>query len=296
MDLKDDYILLDSYLATSTAIERVLASDPTLSHMTLTGSSGRGWSRMATLQRCAREFYYSYVHQANDAPATLIDGSTALAVGSGVHACLAIYYTFSLEKAKWFWGEVQALGIDPAVASEVSRIFLAYVDYYGNNDYLIPIAAEVRSADEETGDTCRYDLIARIDNPPLGELPGYYCVEHKTAGRFDRVTLDGWDIHGEILGEFAFWKTGGFEAKYGPLQGICVNLIGKQKSPQFHRSFIHPTQKQLDNHRFSLKYFRKYEMSLLQSDMKPPEWPMSEANCIGQYGFCRYYDRCRDNQ
>lgn len=293
--MDDDFVQLE-FAPFDQAVKTAQAGDARLSDLTLSGGSGRGWSRYSTLQRCARAFQYTYVgdnpqRAAERAPIIPLTARNDdnLSIGSGVHALLAIYYLHGRDVASSFWNRLVSCGIDPFVRDEVWRLYSAYIDFYGDRDYIVPLAAEARAVNEETGDTCRYDLICRIDSPPLGELPGFYILEHKTAWRFDQTVLDGWDIDGEVLGEYAFWKLGGFEEKYGPLNGIIVNIIGKQKEPKFHRVFVTPSQYQIDEHLSSLAYFREYEYNL----MKLGYYPRSTAGCMTRYGACSFYDRCR---
>lgn len=282
----DDFIQLDATVTLADAIKAVQIANEDLAPLTLTGGSGRGWSRYGALQRCALAFYNSFVQNPDRIGSS---ENFNLAVGGGVHACLAIYYMFGVKRAYEFWAAVKNHDIDPEIRNEIQRLFYAYADFYGDRDYIKPIIAELRNVHPETGDTCRYDLLATIDNPPLGVIAGTWIIEHKTAQRFDDATLDGWDIDGEVLGEAAFYKFANLAEKYGELRGVCINLIGKQKEPKFERVWVTPSQWQMEKHIEDLGYWRDYEYRLMQIG----KYPRSLNNCIGRYGKCDYYESCR---
>ncbi len=119
--------------------------------------------------------------------------------------------------------------------------------------------------------------------------PGTYIVEHKSAGRFDQATLYGWANDGEVLGEAALYKALGLEKRYGELQGIIVNILGKQpKNPQQHRTIVRPLQWQLDHHLADLDHWE----NLIQLSISTRRFPRSRSGCVGRYGMCDLFDHC----
>ena len=184
--------------------------------------------------------------------------------------------------------ELLARNCNPEAVHEAWRIWDAYTWKY-QSDYLIPLAIERHLCDRQTGFTTRFDLLARVDEPPAPNLPGTYIVEHKTAGRFDEQTVDGWDIDGEILGEIAFYERNNLAAKYGVLRGVIVNVAGKQKDPQFHRAFVPVSAFQYQRH---VKDLRRWQIFEAQN-RRLNTWPRSTRNCFDRYGKCEYYDDCR---
>lgn len=289
MDLSSDFVYLVDYQNIEAIIRKVIQAFDLPSD--ITGGSGRGWSRYSSLERCPQAFAYNYIVKGvdtKDAIHTLGENpSTALQIGTGYHLLKAVQLSRSLDEAWRVLAFMESENPDPLVISDVRRLFEAHIEEY-KQDYLIPLAVEQKAEHPESGYTCRYDLIARIDDPPPGELAGMYVVDWKTASRFDDATLDGWDIDGEILGEYALWKCG-YEAKYGPLLGVLVDIIGKQKIPKFHRVFVKPSEYQIQRHLKDLKYWDQMEYNY----MKEGYYPRALNNCIGRYGKCAYYDICR---
>ncbi len=281
----EDYCVLAEYVP----IEEVLKKAALAFNLpdTWTGGSGRGWSRYGTLQKCPQAFEYSYVKEGTS------DGNPPahFQIGSGLHFLLAVLYYPEIDGKAVVWqvkAFIESENVDPHVVKDVNRLFEAYFDNYRTDDYLIPLAVEVRAEDPETTDSCRFDLIARIDDPPPGQFPGVYNVEHKTAQRFDTNTLTSWDIDGEVLGQMAIYRAAGLDTRYGELQGTCVNIIGKQKEPQFERTFVGVVEKQINRHRKDLAVWREAEHRY----MKDGYYPRATRNCVDRWGRCGYWDHC----
>lgn len=115
-------------------------------------------------------------------------------------------------------------------------------------------------------------------------------ITHNTASRFDAATTDGWSNNGELLGEMMHYIDGGFEQKYGPLRGLIVDIIGKQKDPQFMRIVLPVNMTLIDQHRDELKKWNAMRDFYAAANF----WPRARGNCIGQYGKCQRYDECAD--
>lgn len=289
--MTDDFISFEQFLSIDQAIEQVRDSLNIPRELQLTGGSGQGWSTYSTFQRCPRAYYFQVVQ-----PKPKFSSPEALEVGGLLHTFMALYYypqaPFNTQLPEALFKSLAQIDVNPKSLSEGWRLFQAYVDHYGDNDYLTPIAVERHAQDPKSKNTCRYDLIARIDNPPaLGFAEGLYIIEHKTSSQFSENVLDGWSIDGEILGEMALWKVAKLEKVYGPLAGLCVNLIGKQKIPKFERVFINPQQIQTDQHLIDLKHWKKR----IEAHKKSGEWPRALAGCISKFGKCEFYNHCRVN-
>ena len=251
-------------------------------------STGRGWSSFSTFQRCPLLWKRKYIEKRK--PALLME-SPSLAVGTLVHAFLAAHYTrqmdpgYPLGPDELF--QVVRAKADPKFVEESWRIYRAYALYYTSEE-IQPIAIEYDLKDPRTGESCRYDLVAFFPEPVAGRPAGTYIVEHKTAGRFDADTIDGWVNDGEIIGEVALWKKLGLDHRFGTLQGILVNIIGKQKDPQFHRTFISPESWQVDAH---LDDLRRWE-GLITLAQATDNFPRARSGCVTRYGRCTYWDAC----
>jgi intein/homing endonuclease len=114
-------------------------------------------------------------------------------------------------------------------------------------------------------------------------------ITHNTASRFDGNTLDGWVIDGEILGEISLWQQLGLDHRFGKLQGVIVNLLGKQKKePQVHRTLVAPVSFHIQQHLDDLKKWS----GLIQLAKSTGSFPRARSGCIGRYGKCGYFDEC----
>ena len=251
-------------------------------------STGRGWSSFSTFQRCPLLWKRKYIEKRK--PALLME-SPSLAVGTLVHVFLAAHYSRRADPSYPLGPDEIFAGVrakaDPKFVEEAWRLFRAYALYY-SGEVIEPIAVEYDLKDPRTGESCRYDLVAFFPESIAGRPAGTYIVEHKTAGRFDADTIDGWVNDGEIIGEVALWKKLGLDHRFGKLQGILVNIIGKQKDPQFHRTFISPESWQVDAH---LDDLRRWE-GLITLAQATDNFPRARSGCVTRYGRCTYWDAC----
>jgi len=250
------------------------------------GASGRGWSRIATMQRCLYLYKRRYLDGERGGP------STALEVGSCFHTMMALYYWAMREpqearlSPERLRHELLGFGADVRAVEDSWRLFEAYSNHY-SNDYLTPLAEELYASDGDN--TCRYDLIARVE-PNNQVPPGTWLVEHKSASRFDMATLEGWKNDGEIIGQIMLYKPAKLVKKYGKLMGVIVNIVGKQKIPRFERVII-PVQKwQATAHKKDLRVWNALEQLCVATNT----WPRSRAHCTNKYGFCSHFDECAE--
>lgn len=142
----------------------------------LGGASGRGWSSYATFQRCPYLYKVSYIDGERGIAAM------ALETGSAFHTFMALYYEWMVVDDWKLTPEVcreemLARGYNPTACINAWRTFDAYVHHY-ENDYLLPISVE-EWAQGEDGNTCRFDMIARVTQDQPGIPAGTYIVEHK---------------------------------------------------------------------------------------------------------------------
>lgn len=250
-------------------------------------SVGRGWSSQASLQSCP--WYYKR---------TYIDGrkssTKAMNIGTLVHLGLAVDYLgmrpegYGLTSSELYTLLLERSTTRGLDIVEARRLVEAYNAHY-ENDYFEKILSVEESVCDKDGNSCRWDLVAQVgEGSDL--VPGTYVVDHKTASRFDAGTLDGWANNGELLGEMLHYKNLGFDAIYGDLQGLIVNIIGKQKTPQFARVVLPVNAKLLSEHEDDLKKWNAAREFYKATNF----WPKARANCIGQYGKCGLYDECAD--
>jgi hypothetical protein len=100
--------------------------------------------------------------------------------------------------------------------------------------------------------------------------------------------LEAWVGDGEILGQVDIWQRLKLERRFGQLRGVLVNLIGKQKVPQFHRTVAAPTAFAIDQHRHGLRTWN----ANIQVAKATGVFPRSRANCIHRFGRCDHWDHC----
>lgn len=145
-------------------------------------STGRGWSSFALWQRCAYAWKRRYL---DAAPPMIPVESPSLAIGSLVHAHLALYYAQLIGDSPYQGILPEQLHdallgqANPEFLNEAWRVFSAYKLYYHFEEGIQPLAIEFDLRDPRNGESCRYDMIAfqpeQISNRP----PGTYIWEHK---------------------------------------------------------------------------------------------------------------------
>jgi len=251
-------------------------------------SSGRGWSSFSTFQRCPYAWNRRYVLKTR--PTFLVE-SPSLAIGSLIHTFLAVHYVRMMDAsfpltAEQVYDQAKRKA-NPQFVEDSWRVFTAYRLFY-THEVVQPLAIEHDLRDPRSGESCRYDGVFFYPESIAGRPPGTYIVEHKSASRFDNDTLEGWVNDGEVIGEVALWKRLGLDHRFGKLQGVIVNLLGKQKAPQFHRTVVSPESWQIDGH---LDDLRRYE-GLIQLARSSNNFPRARQGCIGRYGRCDYFDHC----
>jgi hypothetical protein len=101
--------------------------------------------------------------------------------------------------------------------------------------------------------------------------------------------LNGWKNDGEIIGLVDLYERIHMWRRFGPLQGVCVNLLGKQQVPQFERTYIFPSKRLVRDHRRGLQVWS----AMLDLAKASDHFPRARAACITRYGgLCDHYDHC----
>ena len=249
------------------------------------GRSRKGWSSRQTLQKCPYLYQQTYVNGHQGAP------SQALETGSLFHSYLACHYLTQMDETypvipDLLRDELLSSQATAASVAEAWQLYEAYACRY-ENDYLRPLAVEEEG--EFEGNTCRWDLIAAIDEPQPGLPVGTYVVESKTSSRFDSVTMSAWANDGEILGQLWIYQQGDYAAKWGPIRGVIMNLC-KKRTFEFERLVIPPQGWQLDGHAKDLDAWDMLEKLYRTTGL----WPRSRANCVTRYGQCALFSHCMD--
>lgn len=287
---------------------RAFFSERSLPH--LGGASGRGWSFYGSFARCAYLHFQTY--------RSMYEGSGDISqrwmsidedvfesdqreLGSLVHAALALRYSSGFARTPLspepvLWPDPDTL-IDyattnhPELAMDARRIYRAYTafcDGQGDYDDILAVEKYMEYTDEDDGFTVttKPDLIVR--KVTAGAADGVVIVDHKTATRFDYVTKNEWRNSGQLLTQALVYR--GMGEPYGPLRFMEINLIGKQKEPQFERIPLPPpTDGKLRDHARLLRFLNANRQHAEISNY----WPQTgrDVGCSGR-GLCSLFDHC----
>ncbi len=255
-------------------------------------SSGSGWSNVSLFQKCPYAWKRRYLEPLTVENFGIITEIEPLAIGSLVHTYLAVYYMrmivpdypLTVEEVR---DDLITWGCNPKITAEAWRLFLAYALFYQHEE-IMPLAVEFNLRDPRTNDSCRFDLIAFFPKDRLGIPAGTYGIEHKTASKFDANTLEAWHGDGEVLGQVLTWERLHLDLKFGPLRGVMVNIIGKQKEPQFHRTIVAPTAFTIQQHANDLRNWN----GKIAAAKSINDFPRSRNNCIRGFSRCDLWDHC----
>lgn len=292
LDEDDEPSLLQIHTPIDVALERVFEAwgMPRLGG----ASSGRGWSSFSTFQACPYKWFRRYVEPLPANPGWVVE-NFPMAVGSFVHALLAVHYG-RMQPDRLLLGSaitpedlragVIEQGCNIEMINEGWRLFTAYRLFY-KYEIIEPYALELDMRDPRTNESCRPDLIAYFSKEAPNRVPGMYIIEHKTRTRFTRDALESWPNDGEVLGQIMLWERLGYAKRFGELKGVIVNIIGRQKDPQFHRTIVAPSAWQIQQHTEDL---RRWE-GLIKLALAYGEFPRARNSCAA-YGLCDLFDHC----
>lgn len=266
-------------------------------------SSGRGWTSIALFQKCpyAWKRRYELETEARKRGTQLImPESEGIAVGSLVHTFLALHYSNLVTGFPHYGISPEQIKdrclreANPKFVNEAWRVFVGYrLHYQYEDEQILPLGIEHDLRDPRTGESCRYDLIAHFPEPTLMRQAGTFIIEHKTAKIFDRGVTEGWANDGEVLGQVYAWRNLKLDLRFGELQGVLVNVLGKQvKEQKFHRMLVAPSSWQLDEHGRDLKRWE----GLIQLSRGSSNFPRARNACVNKFGFCEHYEHCATNE
>jgi hypothetical protein len=254
-------------------------------------SSGRGWTSFSIWQRCPYLWKKRYIDPPEPSIIPLQDPA-ARAAGTLIHTFLATFYQRMIVPDYPLTPDVIKAKLleraNPEIVNDAWAAFLNYAIYY-QDETIWPLAVEYDLRDPRNGESCRYDLIAFFPETVHDRPPGTYILEHKSSERFDDNFLNGWANDGEVLGQVMLWERLGLDKRFGPLKGVIMNLVGRQKKePKVHRTTVAPSFWQVEQHREDLK---RHE-AMTQLSIAHGVFPRSRANCINRYGKCDLFEHC----
>lgn len=137
-------------------------------------------------------------------------------------------------------GEVLPPVVGPSLKCilEARRLFDAHTTHWDTREDVTPLAVEWLTQHPTLPHTCRYDMIGLVGKRDPLLPPGTYIFECKTARTLTDSVQEGWYLDGEILGQLMDWGPSGCEALFGPLAGLVVDIVTKEKTPTCHRVVV----------------------------------------------------------
>jgi hypothetical protein len=259
------------------------------------GMTGNGWSVLSDLLRCPYRYYLKREAHLQSIHLTA-DSSFAQDIGSYGHAILAAYYAGFLPDSRYpgyrhpcptpeqMIDALNNAGADPMALAVARECWEGYVDHWGE-DGLTPMAVEMLAGDEAIH-TCRYDLIANVAD---GIHDGVWALDYKFLSQ--SANPDHYELNGEIIGEALAWELGNLTGMFGPLVGVCINVLfkGKTKRPYFRRWF--PFKPEI------IADFRKSRLHwkcAIEGYRIAGYWPKNHYGCVAHFDdACQFFDHCR---
>jgi hypothetical protein len=255
------------------------------------GPSENGWSRESDFQRCPYRYYLKW--ELGVAATTVASSSASQDIGTFEHVLLAAHYARMLPDARYpgfrancptpaqVIEALQVAGAEPVALAETERLWSSYLDYWGEDGWQ-PMAVEMPAGDPILH-TSRYDLVVSVSD---GIHDGIWIPEHKTAS--PSTDFEQWDLHGEVLGEALSWEISKLDEVFGPLSGICINVLVKSRVPTYRRIW------QRINPELVLDFaqHRALWQARINQSRKMNRWPKAHYGCMVKFDRCQFWDHC----
>lgn len=266
------------------------------------GASSNGWSKIGDFLRCPYRYYLKHERGMLAAGLLVDDSTSAQDTGSFAHVMLAAHYAGMLPDDRYPGFRVNcptpeqvdaalsAAGAEVEALQKAREVWEGYLDFYGEDGWA-PMAVEMPAGLPEFH-TCRYDVIVSVED---GIHDGIWEADHKILS--PKSEVENYELDGEILGQMLAWKLSGLASVFGPLEGVCVNVLYKGKMPKgrapyLRRWFRYDEAAVKDFGRQRLYWQDSVERLRMQ---KGPIvfWPKSHYGCIGHYfDRCGFWDHC----
>jgi hypothetical protein len=260
------------------------------------GASVNGWSKISDFLRCEYRYYLKHI-KGLTCSSVLSDSSPALEIGSYGHAALAAHYAGLLPDDRYpgfrdncptpeaLLVALDAAGAEPMALQEARTVWAGYTEHWGNDGWT-PMAVEMPAGDDGLH-TCRYDLIASVADDIHD---GIWAVDHKLLS--PKANPDLYALDGEILGEALCWQLSNLDGTFGPLAGVCINVLFKGKPPKgmqpyFRRWF--PLDEELIR---DFARNRMYWQARVNTCLKMDRFSKSHYGCVARYDTCLFWDHC----
>ncbi|MDP3767076.1 MAG: hypothetical protein Q8S13_03600 [Dehalococcoidia bacterium] len=180
------------------------------------------------------------------------------------------------------------------VIFEAERLFDAYTEFYGRGgEDVTPLAIEWSAMHGPTGYTCRYDAIVRAGpNDPLFPKDSVFVLERKTSAWMSLKATDGWWLDGQVLGQLMTWKSSGCERMFGPLAGIVIDIVTKEKTVKPRRIRIAPDLPTVKAHERIIRWMQAQIKTWEAAKYHPQNWASCWNQTESEKGQCGLWNEC----
>lgn len=179
----------------------------------------------------------------------------------------------------------------PSTWNQLESVWASFLDSYRRAERWLVVATEetVRFTDPRT----RLDYSARLDSLVVDyDRGGLYLGEFKTARAVTRDLVEGYQLDLQILGQvWLMRRCVDIEALgHGPLKGVIIDIITKQKTPRVERVVVYPSEQHLKAFELAME-----DWVLALDFHASRNYPRAFGKCIGPdrgYRRCAYFDLC----
>lgn len=255
------------------------------------GPSQNGWSKVSDYLRCPYRYYLKHLVEAR--AQGVAAASAAQDIGSFVHAILAAHYASFLVDERYpgfrprcpsvenLIVALKTCGAEPLALGKAEHLWWPYLDRWAEDGFG-PLAVEMPVGDPELH-TSRYDLVVDVLD---GLHDGVWICEHKTLSPSTDVEI--YQLDGEILGECLSWRLSHLDDMFGPLLGVCLNVLVKSATPTYRRLWW-PVNWDLVN---DFGRNRMHWQATINARTKQNIFPKSHYGCAARFDRCLFWDHC----
>jgi hypothetical protein len=173
------------------------------------------------------------------------------------------------------------------IYAKLERMLVAYFTRWRNDMWEIVDVEPTVSSNMRYG----FEYSARLDLLVVDHAlnqPVLRNIEHKSAGRLDIQTLEGYTQDLQTLGQIWLVEAEVDLSQYPTFVGSLVNVTSKTKEPGCERVPVQPSPAALNNWKTAMQKWR-----LLLPVYAEMDYPQNFASCTRRFGRCPYFDLCR---
>ena len=270
------------------------------------GPSEKGWHRIESFLRCAKEYQFQHVRKISE---PLASNPDYFSVGLLVHAGRAQWFALRFEHSASAWSKIvdavkkaaeeNKLPITLNAEQQALSILAQYVEHYRTRVQPDPLAAEYLVGPAPLELDGLYERTARLDDVSKYPEAGYRLAigECKTTGDDINKCVEQYTLHGQPMLQYLLWKMSDQgEKMHGPVAGVVLDVIKKPygKEPaKFARQFIPISD-------YAVQWYVKSMTGYLSAASRI-EWdsdvPRNVSSCTRLVGrirvACPYRDLCQ---